>query len=283
MRMLKGCPSFATLSIALSLALGSLAHGQGIETPQPSPHAKVEQRIGLTDIAIDYSSPAIKGRKVWGDLVPYDKPWRTGANSATKLIAGKDFTFGDAKVKAGTYSLYTVPGKTSWTVILGSNADVWGTEVADKEKVVAQTTVKPTALAQPRERMAFLFSDMTDAGANLDLEWEKVRVRIPITVDTKNQAMASIEKTLGDAWRPYQTGARYLLESGGDLDKALSYIDKSIAVQANWQNHWMRSQILAKKGMKAEARAAAQEAQKLGAGNQNYENFAKADIEKAAK
>src|SRR5215470_4023584 len=188
--------------IALSLLLASGAARAQIETPAPSPHAKVEQRVGLTDVTVDYSSPAVKSRKIWGDLVPFDKPWRTGANSATKLIVSKDFTFGGSAVKAGTYSLYTVPGKTSWTVFLGSNADVWGTEVADKEKVVAQTTVKPTALAQPRERMIFAFSDTTEAGTNLDLEWEKLRVRVPITVDTKAQVTASIEKTLADSWRP---------------------------------------------------------------------------------
>src|SRR5215470_625045 len=194
--------AFSLVSLCSTVALTSLAHGQGIETPAPSPHAKVEQRVGLTDVTVDYSSPAVKSRKIWGDLVPFHNPWRTGANSATKLIVSKDFTFGGSPVKAGTYSLYTVPGKTSWTVFLGSNADVWGTEVADKEKVVAQTTVKPTALAQPRERMIFAFSDTTEAGTNLDLEWEKLRVRVPITVDTKAQVTASIEKTLADSWRP---------------------------------------------------------------------------------
>lgn len=286
MRMLEGCTGFATLcafGCAFGFASGalvSLAHGDGIETPQPSLHAKVEQRIGLTDVTVDYSSPAVKGRKVWGELVPYDKPWRTGANAATRLTVSKDFVFGASKVKAGTYALYTVPGKTSWTVILGSNADVWGTDVADKDKVVAQMAVKPTALAQARERMVFIFSDTTDSSANLDLEWEKLRVRVPISVDTKAQVSASIEKVLGDSWRPHHVAARYLLDSGGDLDRALGYIDKSIAIQSTWQNNWMRSQILAKKGMKAEARAAAQQAQKLGTGEDF--DFYKDQIAKAA-
>ncbi len=273
--------AFSLVSLCSTVALTSSVHGQGIETPAPSPHAKVEQRVGLTDITVDYSSPAVKSRKIWGDLVPFDKPWRTGANSATKLIVSKDFTFGGSPVKAGTYSLYTVPGKTSWTVFLGSNADVWGTEVADKDKVVAQTTVKPSALAQPRERMIFTFSDTTDVGTNLDLEWEKLRVRVPIGVDTKAQVAASIEKTLGDSWRPYQTAARYTMESGGDLDKALSYIDKSIEIHPAWSNNWIRAQILSKKGMKPEARAAAQQAQKLGAGDQGYEAN-KAEVAKIA-
>jgi hypothetical protein len=268
----------ALLAVAASAAV---AHGQALETPQPSPHAKVEQRVGLTDIAIDYSSPGVKNRKIWGDLVPFDKPWRTGANSATKLIASKDFVFGGAAVKAGTYSLYTVPGKASWTVILGANADVWGTEVADKDKVVAQTTVKPSALAQPRERMLFLFSDTTDAGTNLDLEWEKVRVRVPITVDTKNQMNAAIETSLANVGRPHLAAARYLLDSGGDLDRALGYVDRSIAINPTWNAHWVRSQILAKQGKKADARAAAEKARDMGAGDKNYESFFKDQILKA--
>ena len=154
-----------------------------------------------------------------------------GANSATKLIVSRDFNFGGNPVKAGTYSLYTIPSKTGFTVILGANADVWGTEVADKDKVVTQTVVKPTILAQPRERMIFTFSDTTDEGTNLDLEWEKVRVRVPIKVDTKAQVSASMEKALGDAWRPHLSAARYLLENGGDLDRALTYVEKSISIQ----------------------------------------------------
>src|SRR5262249_54123617 len=129
--------SFCTL-----VALAGTARAD-IETPLPSPHARVEQRIGLTDVAVVYSSPGVKNRKIWGELVPFDKPWRAGANEATKLIVSRDFTFGGTAVKAGTYALYAVPGKTTWNVILGANADVWGTEVADPSKVVAQATVKP--------------------------------------------------------------------------------------------------------------------------------------------
>ena len=263
-----------------SLLAAATVHAEGIETPQPSPHARVEQRIGLTDVAVDYSSPGVKNRKIWGELVPYDKPWRTGANAATKLSASRDFTFGGTPVKAGTYALYTVPAAASWTVVLGANADVWGTEVADKNKVVAQITVKPTALPASRERMIFLFTDTTDNGANLDLEWEKLKISVPITVDTKGQVATSIEKTLADSWRPYQTAARWLLESGGDLDRALGYIDRSIAMQPNWSNNMYRAQILAKKGKKAEAHAAALQAQKLGAGDQAYEGFGKDQVAK---
>jgi hypothetical protein len=275
MSMLRLAPACLTLAIA------SVSYGQALETPQPSPHARVEQRVGLTDVAVDYSSPTVKGRKIWGELVPFDKPWRMGANSATKLIVSKDFSFGGNAVKAGTYSLYAVPGKASWTIVIGANADVWGTEVADKEKVVAQMTVKPTAMTASRERMAFIFSDTSDDGTNLDLEWEKVRVRIPLKVDTKAQVNAAMEAALANAWRPHFQAARYLLDAG-DLDRALTNIQKSIAIQPTWWNNWIESQIYAKKGNKAEAAAAAQKAAQLGPGDKVYESYFKADIEKAA-
>jgi hypothetical protein len=130
--------------------------------------------------------------------------------------------------------------------------------------------------------MAFVFSDTTEGSTNLDLEWEKVRVRVPIKVDTKAQMNAAMEKSLGDAWRPHFAAARWLLDAG-ELDKALGYIQKSIAIQPTWWNNWILSQIQMKKGNKAEAKAAAAAAAQLGPGDKVYENFFKADIEKAAK
>ena len=252
-----------------------------METPAASPKAKAEQRVGITDFSIEYSSPAVKGRTIWGDLVPLDTLWRTGANMATKLTASRDFSLGGKLVPAGSYSLFTIPGKASWTVILNSKAELSGTTGYDEKNDVARITVTPQALAPPRERMTFIFSDATDGGVNLDLEWEKMRVRIPITVDTKAQVAASIDKTLGDAWRPHWQAARYLLDSGGDLDKAHSYINTSIAIEPNWWNHWVKASILGKQGKKAEAVAAAEQSQKLGPGNNIYDQFFKEDIAQA--
>lgn len=276
--------SLGTLAIAASLfaAVSTLALAQAApETPQPSPKAKLEQRIGITDFSLEYSSPGVKGRTIWGELVPYDQLWRTGANMATKLTASRDFTIGGKPVPAGSYSIFTIPGKSRWTVIVNSDWDQGGTDGYDQKKDIARFEVTPDARAESRERMTFLFSDTTDAGSNLDLEWEKLRLRLPIGVDTQSQVLASIDRAVGDAWRPHFLAARYLHDSGGDLNQALGYINTSIAIKPGWSNHWVKAQVLGKLGKSAEAIAAAEQAQKLGVGDEVYEGFYKANIAKA--
>src|SRR4029453_3969270 len=165
------------------------------ELPAPSPPAKVEQQVGLTKFIVAYSSPGVKGRKIWGELVPYAELWRTGANPATTLEASRDFTFGGTKVPAGTYALYTIPGKTTWTVILNKNPNTAGTRGYDQKNDAARITATP-AQSPARERMTFLFANTTDDATRLDLEWDTLRVSVPITVDTKVQAMSNIDKSL---------------------------------------------------------------------------------------
>ena len=265
---------------ALTIALPRSFAQSAPELPQLSPKARVEQRVGVTDFSVDYSSPAAKGRKIWGGLVPYDALWRTGANAATKLTASRDFTFADKAVPAGAYALYTIPGKSSWTVILNTNANAAGTSGYDEKNDVARATVKP-ASSPARERMAFLFTETTDHSTRLDLEWEKLRVSVPIEVDTRTQVLANIDKAVGDAWRPHFTSARWLLDNGGDLQQALSYIDTSIAIKPTWWNNWVKAQILAKQGNSADAVALAEKAQELGQGDQVFEGFFKDDVAKA--
>lgn len=270
-----------SLGVAAGAAAVPTLAQSAMETPSPSPKAKVEQRVGITDFSIEYSSPGVKGRVIWGELVPFDALWRTGANMSTKLTASRDFSFGGKPVPAGSYSLFTIPGKSTWTVILNSKPELQGTNGYDEKNDVARIVVTPQAMTAPRERMTFIFSDATDGSAHLDLEWEKTRVRIPITVDTKAQVAAGIDKTLGDAWRPHWQAARYALDSGGDLNQALSYIDTSIAIKPNWWNYWVKASILGKQGRKGEAIAAAEQSQKLGPGDNIYEQFFKDDITEA--
>ncbi|MBP7147916.1 MAG: DUF2911 domain-containing protein [Acidobacteria bacterium] len=263
-----------------SFALSSPARAQGVEFPAPSPAARVDQRVGVTDLSVVYSSPAVKGRSIWGGLVPYDQLWRTGANAATKFTASRDFTFGGKPVPAGTYSLFTIPGRNGWTVILNSKADLSGTQGYDEKNDVARITVTPETLPAPRERMTFVFSDTTDGSTNLDLEWERLRVRVPITVDTKAFVRAGIDKSIGEAWRPHFLAARWLLDSGGDLDEALRYANTSIEIKPGWWNNWVKAQILAKQGKTSDAIAAARRSQELGKDDNVY-GFFKDDIAKA--
>jgi hypothetical protein len=250
------------LVISITLAVAGTARAQ-LTLPQPSPLAKVSQVVGLTEISVEYSSPAVKGRKIWGGLLPYDELWRTGANSATKVTFSKDVTVADSPVPAGTYALFTIPSKTSWTVILNKNPNQGGTRDYKKELDLVRFTVKPQPAAH-RERLAFQIEDFSDNAASLDIEWEKVRVRIPIKLTTDAQALANIKSMTDNAWRPYTNAARYLLEAKKDYPMAMELVDKSIGVKEDWLNVWTKAQILAAQGKYKDAYPLAEKANALG-------------------
>jgi hypothetical protein len=177
-----------TSAIAGSLFLFGTASAQAPQElkPRPSPAAKVSQQVGNTMVDVDYSSPAVKKRKVWGDLVPEGKIWRTGANASTKITFSKDVVIGGKPVPAGTYALLTIPTAKSWTVILNKDTTIGGNmDKYKQDQDVARFTVAPKAIPA-RERLTFIFSDVTDDAATLDFEWEKVRVSIPIKAASKS-------------------------------------------------------------------------------------------------
>ena len=159
--------------------------------------ARVEQRVGVTDFSLDYSSPGVKGRKIWGDLVPWGKAWRAGANASTTLEVSTDFKFGTTTMKAGAYAIFMIPNEKQWTVILNSDTGAGGNH--DPKKDLAKVEITPAKLGAPRERLTYLFTDSTDDQTNLELEWEQVRIRVPLGVDTKALVNTAIDKTLADA------------------------------------------------------------------------------------
>jgi len=274
--MMKHVVGAALVGLSFLPALPAFAQ---LELPAPSPAAKVSQRVGLTDIAVEYSSPAVKGRKVWGELVPWDKPWRTGANSATKISFSKDVTFGDKPVPAGTYSLITLPAPGGWTVILSKDLTFFaGGKAYDPKDDLVRVGATTTEIPH-RERLTFIFGGTEDKGTSLDLEWEKLRVSVAVKTDTAGQTQANIKNTLENAWRPHANSARYLAENGGDLETALKYVDTSIAIQSTWFNNWIKADILAKKGKYADARKSAQIAWDLGQKDPNF--FYKDTVQKA--
>jgi len=251
----------ATLTVSSVLSTVALAQP---DLPRPSPNAKVSQFIGLTEVTVEYSSPAVKGRKVWGEVVPYDQLWRTGANQATKITFSRDTTFGDHLIPAGTYALFTIPGKTVWTVVLNKKAEQSGTGSDYKiEQDQVRFQVQPKA-APMRERMTFLFSDFGDDKGLLDLEWEKLRLPIPIKVSTEAQAIANINKTLDNAWRMYAMSARYVADTKKDYDTALRYIDQSLALKEEWFNLWIKATIVAAQGKRKDAIALGEKSYDLG-------------------
>jgi hypothetical protein len=276
--------ALATVALAglAGLAAAPFAAAQSVpDLPQSSPLSRVEQRVGLTDFKVSYSSPGVKGRPIWGALVPYGEIWRTGANAPTTLEASRDFRLGDKAVPAGTYALLTIPAQDQWTVILNTDSKLQGgTRNYDEKKDAARITVKPEA-APDRERLTFLFADTTDDATKLDLEWEKLRITIPISVDTAAQAKTNITEAVGGAWRPHALSARYLLENGGDLGEALGYADTSIEIQSTWLNNWVRAQILAKQGKPKEAIAAAEQSLSIGKEDPIFQQFFAPQVTKA--
>jgi hypothetical protein len=268
----------AFVLIALSCFAPIASAQPAFDLPAASLKARVEQRVGITDVSIDYSSPGVKGRKIWGELVPYDKVWRAGANAATKLTVSRDFKFGGTAVKAGSYSLFMTPGKAQWTVRLNTDLEA-SQENHDAKKDIATVTIKPAALPALRERLRYTLDDPQDASVTVNLEWERVRVAVPIAIDTPAMVNASIEKAVGEAWLPAFRAANYLFNNK-EVDRALGYVDQSIAIKSTWRNEWLRAQVLQKKGNKAEAMAAAGRAQELGKGDEVFEKFVKADLQK---
>lgn len=273
-------PKEILVALAASLtvtALAPQARAQPLELPRPSPFAKVSQFVGLTEITVDYSSPGVKGRKIWGELLAYDQLWRAGANSATKVTFTKDVVVADKPVAAGSYSLFMIPSKANWTVILNKNEKA-STNEYKQDLDVVRASVKPQPIAH-RERLAYLISDFTDDKASIDMEWEKVKVSLPIKVKTEEQALANIKAVDAQAWRPYNSAARYMLETKKDYEQALVLANKSIAVKEDWQNLWTKAAVLAAKGQHKEAYALAEKVKALGEKSNGF--FAADDVNKA--
>lgn len=270
------------------VAMGTAVFALGLSTasaeltlPRLSPKAGVMQHVGVTKVKVSYFSPAKRGRKIWGGLLPYNKLWRTGANGATRISFTHDAVVGGVKVKAGTYAIFTKPGKKSWSVMLNTNYKQGGTRGYKEKNNVAVFQVKPVK-GPDRERMTFVFANTTDNTTELHLEWAGVRVVLPLQFNTRVNALANIAKTLNNGWRPYFQAARYLLEAG-DLDAAMQHIDTSIAIETTWWNTWVKSQILAKMGQVKEAIQHAKEAQKTGAKDYVFKRFFAKRVAKALK
>jgi hypothetical protein len=251
-------------SLSFLVLLAASAARADLDLPRPSPFAKVSQVVGLTEIVVDYSSPGVKGRKIWGGLVPYDQMWRAGANTATKVTFSKDVTFAGKPVPAGTYAFFVIPGKSDWTVILNKKADQAGTGRDYKQdQDLLRVQVKPKA-APFRERLAYQVTDFTDDKATLSLEWEKLQLPIPLGVSTATQALANIQSAVDGTWRTYANAARYMLESKKDYDTGMKYVDQSLALKEDWYNLWIKAQLLAAKGNYKDALATGERADQLG-------------------
>lgn len=273
-------PLSFVFGLAAAAAAPTLAQAQQLELPRPSPTAKVSQMVGLTEVAVEYSSPAVKGRKIWGELIPLDKLWRAGANAATKVTFSKDVTVGDKPVPAGSYALFAIPGKDSWTLILNKNPNQGGTGQYKQELDQLRITAQPQAIAL-RERLAYIFSGTTESSTSLDLEWEKLRVSLPIKASTEAQVQANLKSLEDGGWRPYNSAARYLLESKKDYDRALRLVDRSLGMKEDFFNVFTKAQLLAAKGKPSDGCALAQKAKSLGEKEKADDFFMADEVKKA--
>lgn len=251
-----------TLATAAMLSLQTMnSQAQSLKVPAPSPAQTVKQSFGLGDITIDYSRPLVKGRVIFGDLVPYGKIWRTGANAATKLTFSEDVTFGDVPVKAGTYALYTIPGRNSWTIMLYSDLSLGG-NVADynKDKEVLRINVTPKMTDAKTESFTIGLAKVKPTSATLEICWDYVKVPVKITTDIDAKVMKNIDAALANDTRPYFQAASYYFENGKDLGKAKMWVDK--AAEQNPKAYWVRmlkARIEMKMGDRKAAMATAKE------------------------
>lgn len=247
-----------SLLFAFAIVLAG-ARAQQITTPQPSPTASVKQNFSTGFVELSYSRPGMKGRTIFGDLVPYGKVWRTGANSATTLTFSDDITIGGKEIKAGKYGLLTIPNATEWTVIITKDVDVTSPAAYKQENDVVRVSVTPQQLPSPVESLTIGFAKITGSSLNLEICWDKTLVSLPITTNTEARVMAQIDNAMNKDNRPYYQAAQYYYDNGKDLKLAAEWIDK--AIPSNPDAYWMqmlKARILAKSGDKAGAKAAAE-------------------------
>jgi len=217
-------------AILLLLFIGATLTGNSqIKTPQPSPAAKLEQVVGLTNVSLEYSRPAMRGRTIFGDLVPYGKVWRTGANANTKITFGDNVTIDGKELKKGTYAVYTIPNETSWDVIFYNDATNWGTpQNWDESKVAIKTKVQVYKTPKKIESFTITIDDVNMDSAVLGMHWENVYVGVKFNVPTDAIATKSIEKVMaGPSKNDYFQAATYYQQAGKDLNQALAYIKKA--------------------------------------------------------
>jgi len=278
-----------TKLITLLLLFGAFTLQAQIKTPQPSPSSSVHQTIGLSEVSVDYSRPAMRGRVIFGDLVPYGKIWRTGANMRTKFTTDSDLKIDGKDLKKGTYAILSIPNKDAWDLIFYTEYQAGGAPATlDDSKVALKVSAKTYPMDNPVENFTIGFGDLADGvSGNMYIMWDKTMVVTKIETPTDKMAIESIEKTMaGPSANDYFSAASYYRSSGKDLNKALEWVNK--AVEMNPDAFWMsrqKSLIQADlgdtKGAIASAKVSLAAAEK--AGNADYVKMNKESIAEWSK
>ncbi len=240
--------------LVLAVMAASFSIEAQVKTPQPSPAAHVKQVVGLTDVEVDYSRPSVKGRTIFGDLVPFGKLWRTGANANSTVTFSEDVIIDGKTLKKGKYALFTTPKADNWEIIFYNDTYNWGNpEDWSDAKVALKATAKVETLNRNVESFTIGINNLDNNFGHLEISWEKTLVSLKFEVPTQKAAMASIEKVLnGPSANDYFSSAQYFYQSNGDLTKALTYVNKALELNKDkpfWYNR-LKSLIQAKSGDK---------------------------------
>lgn len=223
----------------LTLSVASMLNAQ-VVTPKASPVAKLQQKVGLADIQIEYSRPGAKGRTIYGDLIPYGQMWRLGANENTKITSSEALIFGKDTLKAGTYALFAKPGETSWELYFYADYSNWGLpDPWDAQKVVLQANAAVQKIQDYQENLSIELDALSNNGGTLLITWENTKVSLPFTLNTKAKVLASIDKTMaGPSANDYHAAATYYFNENLDLKKALEWSTKAVELRGN-SAYWM--------------------------------------------
>lgn len=254
------------LSAVLILVLSFSVAAQQLKTPRPSPDVTVIQYVGVTEVKIDYSSPGVKGRKVWGELVPFGEVWRTGANEATTITFSDPVKINGTELPAGTYGIHTIPNESEWEFIFSKDTKIDGSSTFNKEKEVLRVKAKPEE-HHFMERMTFLFTDVTDNSAKVNLLWDKINVSFNFETNTTELFLSKAREQL--SWSPSFQAAQYCLTNDINLDEALRWIEASCLINEVYWNTRVKAQIQNKLGMKKEAIATMEKTIDLGSKMEN--------------
>jgi len=273
---------------AMLLVVVSTTNAVAQELPKPSPKAKVEQRIGLTDITVEYSRPSVKDRVIFGDLVAHDEIWRTGANFNTLITFTDDVKVDGKAIKAGTYAFFTIPAKGEWTVMFNTVIDAWGTGKYDKANDVL--TIKTTPIkGMYKESLSFSFENLGATTGSLVLAWDAISIDLKIEVDVDAKAWANIDKAIAEIndenkASVYRDAAKYAVDSKKRLAEGLKWISASIEAKESWYSYWVKADVQHASGDNSGAMASAKKAIDLGeaAAKESGKPFGyKARLEKA--
>jgi Protein of unknown function (DUF2911) len=256
--------------LAVVMLLPSLALAQGaptLKTPEVSPAARIEQTVGLTRIQVDYHRPAINGRKVWGELVPFGQVWRAGANENTTFTTSSAIKVAGKPLAAGTYGLHMLPTAGDWTIIFSKTSTGWGSFSYDQKEDALRVTVHPTATGDSEERLSYRFDDPADKSATLTLRWEKLAVPVKLETDTPTVVMTSMRGELKGLaqffWEPWAQAANYWITNGGNLDEAQRFADKAVTFGPHFRSLRVRAAVAEKRGDKTKAEALRADAMKI--------------------